>query len=48
MLSLASDFAFILAPYQYGIALPEGMQLLTMAMQNLLHDLLPARSKLPS
>jgi hypothetical protein len=36
--AFASDFASILAPYQYGIALPEGMQFHTMAIENLVHD----------
>jgi hypothetical protein len=38
--AFTSDFASILAPYQYGITLPEGMQFLTMAIWNLVHDLL--------
>jgi hypothetical protein len=33
-----------LAPFQYGIALPKGMQFLTMAIRNLVHDLLPGGS----
>ena len=42
--AFASDFASHLAPFQYGIALPEGMQFLTMAIRNLIHDLLPGGS----
>jgi hypothetical protein len=38
------DFASHLAPFQYGIALRKGMQLLTMAIRNLIHDLLPGGS----
>jgi hypothetical protein len=46
--AFASDFASHLAPFQYGIALPEGMQFLTMAIRNLIHDLLPSGSNLTS
>jgi hypothetical protein len=42
--TFASDFASNLAPFQYGIALPQGMQFLTMAIQNLVHDLVPGGS----
>jgi hypothetical protein len=42
--SFASNFASHLAHFQYGIALPEGMQFLTMAIRNLIHDLLPGGS----
>jgi hypothetical protein len=35
--AFASNFASYLAPFQYGIALPEGMQFLTMAIRNLIH-----------
>jgi hypothetical protein len=42
--AFVSDFASYLAPFQYGIALPEGMQFLTMAIRNLVHDLLPGGS----
>jgi hypothetical protein len=38
--AFASDFASYLAPFQYGITLPKGMQFLTMAIQNLMHNLL--------
>jgi hypothetical protein len=46
--AFASDFASILAPYQYGIALLGGMQFLTMAIWNLMHDLLPGASNMTS
>jgi hypothetical protein len=42
--AFASNFASHLAPSQYGIALPKGMQFLTMAIHNLIHDLLPGGS----
>jgi hypothetical protein len=42
--AFASIFASYLAPFQYGIALPEEMQFLTMAIHNLVHDLLPGES----
>jgi hypothetical protein len=42
--AFASDFASYLAPFQYGIALPEGMQFLSMVIHNLIHDLLPSGS----
>jgi hypothetical protein len=32
------------AHFQYGISLPKGMQFLTMAIRNLIHDLLPGGS----
>jgi hypothetical protein len=40
----SSAFASGFAPFQYGIALPKGMQFLTMAIRNLIHDLLPGGS----
>ncbi len=40
LIAFASDVASILAPYQYASTLLEGMQFLTMAIQNLMHDLL--------
>jgi hypothetical protein len=46
--AFTSDFASILAPYQYGITLLEGMQFLTMAIWNLMHDLLPGASDMTS
>ena len=46
--AFASDFASILAPSQCDIALPEGMQFVTMAIQNLVHDLLPEASDMIS
>jgi hypothetical protein len=42
--AFAFELASHLAPFQYGIALPEGMQFLTMAIDNLIHDLLPGGS----
>jgi hypothetical protein len=41
--AFASDFASILAPYQYGMTLLEGMQFLTMV-----HDLRPGVSDMRS
>jgi hypothetical protein len=46
--AFTSNFASILAPYQYGITLLEGMQFLTMAFWNLMHDLLPGASDMTS
>jgi hypothetical protein len=46
--AFTSDFASILAPYQYGITLLECMQFLTMAIWNLMHDLLPGASDMTS
>jgi hypothetical protein len=48
LIAFASDFASILAPYQYASTLLEGMQFLTMAIQNLMHDLLPGASNTTS
>jgi hypothetical protein len=46
--AFASDFASILAPYQYGITLLEGVQFITIAIQNLVHDLLQGASDMTS